>query len=469
MHTERYIVTADLGSAKLGFCVARVDGANIQIVYYKEAPSQGVRYSCVFHPRRAAACLQTAIKDAEKDLGIRIRRVLVAYPRYGFRQESASAQITRADPDNCITQEEIDMLKETAILSYPLVNQAKEDIYGAVAQSFSIDEDIFLAREDEVVGLTAETLEGHFNVFVGENKPVKNLDLMLNAADLVGGRKLFIPECVAQAVLKDSEAQNGVALIEIGAEVSSVSIYKGRILRHYAAIPFGGRVISTDIMGECGFSEELAENIKLAFGACMPDKLQSMAEKILQINDAESGSYEHLPLKYLSEIITCRAREIVDALLFHIQQSGFAQQLRTGVVLTGGGAGLANLALLIKEMSGYTVRIGYPRRQLFSTVENMGIGEPGAAAAIGMVLEAIKDERLNCVEEEEMQKEMKMNGEEPPARPDNLPLNGKLFSEEEIPPIEPEPKIIKWVKKQAKRVEGSEVGQYLGNIFDGMK
>ena len=40
---ERYIASIDLGTSKLGLCVARVKGDDVQVVYYKETPSDGIR------------------------------------------------------------------------------------------------------------------------------------------------------------------------------------------------------------------------------------------------------------------------------------------------------------------------------------------------------------------------------------------------------------------------------------------
>ena len=97
--------------------------------------------------------------------------------------------------------------------------------------------------------------------------------------------------------------ENGVALVDFGAGCTSVSIYHGSIMRHYASIPFGGKNISDDIKSEAQISSRLAENIKLAFGACMPDKLQSLSEKIIQIRSNSAEGDKSIPVKYLSEII----------------------------------------------------------------------------------------------------------------------------------------------------------------------
>ena len=66
MQAERYIAAADLGSAKIALSVAKVEGEDIQIIYYREVPSDGVRYSCVYNPGKAAAALRNVILDAEE-------------------------------------------------------------------------------------------------------------------------------------------------------------------------------------------------------------------------------------------------------------------------------------------------------------------------------------------------------------------------------------------------------------------
>ena len=481
MQAERYIAAADLGSSKIALSVAKIEGDDIQVIYYKETPSDGIRYSCVFNPRRAAAPLSAAIKEAEDELNIKILQIVVGLPRYQVRQEIASARMERSDPSSCITKEEVNALKSIAIDSYPIDDEAKEEIYGAVAQSFSADEELVCASENDVVGVTADALEGNFKVFIGKQKPISNIDIMLNETGVAPARKLFLPNAVAQAVLSEGEKENGVALVEIGAGVTSLTIYRGKILRHYSSIPFGGRVISTDIKYECGFNEELSENIKLAFGACMPEKLQSLSDKIIQINDDENGSYEQLPVKYLSEIITCRTKEIIEAILFQIQDSGYADKLRNGIVLTGGGANLVNIANLFKEMSGYTVRIGYPRSQAFSAIGCSGTGEAGAVASIGMILEAKRDYRLNCIEEAPAAPAEEAAPAENPA---DAPAQDNLFAgdpnyapDDVITPrkqkAEKKPnRFVSWIRQKSHQVGEAAEGAFdstMGSLFDEMK
>lgn len=396
---ERYIVSVDLGTSKLAVCVARIQDQNVEVIYYKESPSLGIRYSYVLIPGKVKEEVRKAISEAQQALRIKIQQVIVGLPRWYVRQETASASMTRPEPDDLIQESEIKALKSMALESYPLEDSTKEVIYGAVAQSFST-EDSINEPENDIVGMAAETLEGNFKVFIGNRRYSSNIDSVFNDLGIAIAKKYFTPGITAKAVLKSEQMENGVALIDIGAGVSSVTIFKDKIMRFYAAIPFGGNSVTNDIKSECNFSFELAENIKKAYGACMPNKLSSLGEKSIQIVDEDGNTTAQVSVKYISEIITARMKEIIEALLFRIQESGFASEedLRAGVVVTGGGAELVNCANYIKELSGYTVKVGRPRK-LFSCEGCPEASETSAATSMGMILSARNDRFLNCVNE----------------------------------------------------------------------
>ena len=179
-----------------------------------------------------------------------------------------------------------------ALEEYPLSDSKNEVIYGAVAQSFST-EDSLNELENDIVGMTAEKLEGNFKVFIGSRRHSINIDNVFNSMGIAIAKKYFTPGITARAVLKEEQMENGVALIDIGAGVSSVTIFKGKIMRYYAAIPFGGNSNTRDIKTECNFSFDLAENIKRAYGACMPGKLSAMGEKSIQIVDENDEPTAH--------------------------------------------------------------------------------------------------------------------------------------------------------------------------------
>lgn len=460
---ERYIATADLGSSKIALSIAKVDGKDVQVLYYKESVSDGIRYSTVFNPTRAAEPLKQALSQAEEELGIKVSSLIIGLPRYSVRQETHSGEVDRNDSQSCITAGEVEALKEEALESFPLSDEAREEMFGAVAQSFSAD-DLIQGSEEDVIGIPSGKLTGIFKVFIGSKRSVSNIDILMKNAGVESAYKFFLPDITAKAVLTQQELDNGVALVEMGAGVTSLAIYHGAIMRYFSSIPFGAKNITLDIKHECGFSESLAENIKLAFGACIPEKLLSMGEKIIQINDDESGSSEQLPVKYLSEIITGRAKEIIEAILFEIQQSGYADRLRSGIVLTGGGANLANITNLIKDLSGYTVRLGFPRCKNLSCEGISGLTETSAAATVGMIIAGRDRTDINCTEGGAVAGKKKKEEEETADPKDTVFGNPGRNGAQPVPKPSPRTgKGIKWGGSLS-----SKTKNIFGNLFDEM-
>ncbi|MBR1959969.1 MAG: cell division protein FtsA [Bacteroidales bacterium] len=446
---EKNIVAIDLGTSKIALTVAKVNGNDVQIAYYKEMPSAGIKYSSVWNINQATDPLSRIIRDAEEALDIKITQAVIGMPKYPVRQESNSAIVKDRGEDTDITAEDIADLKSYAEDSYPLDDPAKEAIYGAVAQSFS-DGEYFQIIENDIIGMASDTLEGNFKIFIGKKSDLKKIDSVMTKTGIAARKKYFTADTTAKAVLTDAEMENGVALIDFGGGSTSVSIYHGNIMRHYASIPFGGKNITDDIKSECQISERLAENIKLAYGACMPEKLQSLSEKVLQIRSNNTEPDKQVTVKYLSEIITARIEEIIMAMLYEINESGFADMLRSGIVITGGAAQTANLGNFIYELSGYRVRTGYPK-QHFSNAGCDGLKDTTAATSIGLILAAKDELGVNCAYndeqggssviiengEEDVEVEAPTEVQTEPAETDPAPQsNGKLFSDDEIEVVE---------------------------------
>ena len=459
---EKHIVAIDLGTSNIAITVAKVDGNDVQIVYYKETPSAGIRYSSVFNASQVAEPLSRAIRMAEDELGIKITQAVVGMPKYSVRQETSTGKVQDRGMDTDITAEDVADLKDFAQSLYPLQDPTKEAIYGAVAQSFS-DGENFQIIENDIIGMTSDVLEGNFKIFIGKKSDLNRIDTVMNKVGISPMRKYFTADSTAKVVLSDAEMENGVALIDFGGGCTSVSIYHGNIMRHYASIPFGGKNITNDIKSECQISEELAENIKLAFGACMPDKLQSLSEKTIHIRSNSADPDKQLPVKYLSEIITARVEEIIMAILYEIDRSGFADMLRSGIVVTGGCAGMANLGNFIYDLSGYRCRTGYPR-PMFSFQGCEGVADTSATTSIGLIMAAKEDQGVNCVVAGERAATVET------AVTESEDFGGELFTPDQVETVTPVPKPAPKPRKAKDKESGikvtwTKVNEFFGGLY----
>jgi cell division protein FtsA len=153
------------------------------------------------------------------------------------------------------------------------------------------------------------------------------------------------------------------------------------------------------------------------------------------------------------------------AILYEIQQSGFADRLMSGIVVTGGCAQTANLGNFIYDLSGYRVRTGYPRH-LFSFQGCEGITETSAATSIGLIMAAKEDKTLNCAfAKDGYIPETVVNDPEPEEKPRET-----LFAPEEIETVTPVKKTAEHGKtRRGTKVTWNPFGKikdFCGGLYD---
>ena len=134
-----------------------------------------------------------------------------------------------------------------------------------------------------------------------------------------------------------------------------------------------------------------------------------------------------------------RCREIVEAILYYIQESGLQNTLRSGIVLTGGGAELTNFVNLMKEMSGYDVRKGYPRF-MFTASVGSGVYSTAATSAIGMILSAKSDNLPDCVSAPQKQEDVETETVEVEVTDETPAPEGALFAPDAFGEAQPKEK-----------------------------
>ena len=380
---NKHIVAIDAGSSKISIAVGFEADNGFRIMYYRALPSAGIHQGRIQNAQQASEVIQELIGGVKEELGLVVNQAVVNVPSYPILQRNAKSSLERED-DTMVQEQEIDMLEMQACDQ--VLKQEDEkvgmSIYRCVSQSFSDGAD-FPIGKDDIIGRFTDHIEGYYEVFLGNSRQLANIDNTLGLQDLIAARRLFMPECVAKMVLDPTDVENGVALVDIGGDVTSVSIFTGGILRYYDSIPFGGRSVTMDIRNECGLTESLAENIKKAYGICCPDKLLSMSDKFLRIKQRDSTRTKEVGVKYLSEIVTARMKEIFNAVLYIIQQSQLADELGSGIVLTGGGSMLTNCSKLLNEMSGYNVRVGRIGKRFASLPKELQL--PSTAGCLGLL------------------------------------------------------------------------------------
>lgn len=208
---------------------------------------------------------------------------------------------------------------------------------------------------------------------------------------------LFLePLASSAAVLHQDELEAGVVLVDIGGGTTDVAIFKNKIIRHTAVIPFAGNIITEDIMEGCKLLKPQAEKLKTSFGSALPSETHE--NEIISIPGIAGRDRKEISMRTLAHVINARMEEIFAQVYFEIKSSGYANSLNAGIVVTGGGSQLKHLKQLIEYTTGLSARIGYPTSYLQKTNKEE-MKHPMFSTGLGLVLEGYKE--YNDMKEEQ--------------------------------------------------------------------
>jgi cell division protein FtsA len=277
-----------------------------------------------------------------------------------------------------ITQEDVAYLHDQMART-PL--EPGEEIMHVIPQSYIVDNETDVSKP---VGMSGRMLEANFHLVIGKVASARNISKCIERVELKVKKMILEALASATAVLTADEREAGVVLVDIGGGTTDVAVYYNDIVRHTAVIPFGGNVITNDIKEGCSILLRQAESLKVQFGSAMGD--MAADDKVVTIPGISGRDAREISFKNLAYIIQARMEEILDAVGYEIENSGFAEKVSAGIVITGGGAMLKGLPQLIKYKTGYDVRVGYPDQFLVAGSDEK-ITQPMYATGVGLIVE----------------------------------------------------------------------------------
>ena len=334
MAVTDFIVAIELGSSKIsGIAGRKLPDGSIQILATaSENASDCIRKGVIYNLDKTTQSLTSIIKKLESTLKASIGKVYIGMGGQSLRT-IRNTEVRHMDEEIKISQELIDSLKDSN-RAVPIVGY---QILGVAPQEYKVGNDLIV----EPVGVQTDHIEARFLNIIARKNVKENIT---KCCDLVpieiaeDAEDLIAPLALAEAVLTSSEKRSGCALIDFGADTTTVSVYKNNILRHLAVIPLGGNNITRDICSQ-QIEEEDAEALKVRFAQAYTEPTE---------NDDENKTYRldngcSINAILLEDIVEARLNEILDNVANQIVLSGYENKLLAGAIITGGGINLKNM------------------------------------------------------------------------------------------------------------------------------
>ena len=397
---EKFLAAVDIGTTKIVAIVGKqTENKKLEILGMSRTASKGVKRGVVLNIEETVGAIRSTVNEVRNQTGISFKDVFVGIAgqhiksvrnRGYFNRDSFDDEITKTD-----IQRLIDDMKKIPI-------DAGEEIIHVLPQNFIVDNETGVKNP---VGMSGKRLEGNFHIVIGQIASANNIAKCINRVDLNVEELILEPLASAEAVLTEDEKEAGVALVDIGGGTTDIAVFYDDIIRHTAVVPFGGNVVTKDIKEGCSILQRQAESLKIQFGSALGDLAHE--DKVVTIPGISGRDPKEISFKSLAYIIQSRMEEIVDAVMYEVDNSGVVDKLSAGIVLTGGGALLRHLPQLVKFRTGLDVRIGYPVEQL-ATESIEEVNQPMYSTSVGLLLKGYD----NLVRNQQFKEEEMEHGEE---------------------------------------------------------
>jgi len=245
-------------------------------------------------------------------------------------------------------------------------------------------------------GLHAERLGVDIHVMLADGAPVRNITETVQNAHLEVAAVVASPIAAGYACLTPEQRELGVALVEFGAEVTTVSVYAGGMLVGLATIAMGSGDITDAVASAFGIRRFQAERLKCVHGSAIASPADH--REMIPVNapgEEASGppalhadDKNRIPRAELVSVITGQLGRLTEEIARALKTLGFTGSRGQMVVITGGGAELAGLADYAQGALGRPVQIGKPMA-LKGLADAHAV--PGFTTLAGLVLYAAAD------------------------------------------------------------------------------
>ena len=376
--TTQLITAVDIGSWKISALIAAVnDAGELEVLGTGQRESRGVRRGFIADMERTEMAVRETVEQAERVAGSNIEDVWI-----GFSGGNLVSDIVSVERDLGGLRVERDDMEELMVIGRDSIDPGGKVILHAQPACFVINGTEGVKRPE---GMHADSLGVDIHVVLADGAPLANMELCVRGAYLNVNGIVAAPMATGMACLSEEERELGVALVEIGAGVTNVSVYAGGMLLGMQSIPMGASDITDDIASAFGIRRSQAERVKCFYGSALqnPRDFREMIEIVPNVAEGERSDGGRITRAALVAVICERLNQIMVKVNEALGQLGFTTPAGRQVVLTGGGAEMKGIADYAQGALGRTVRIGRPRGLLALPEAHSG---PAFATLVGLAL-----------------------------------------------------------------------------------
>jgi len=362
---RKIIASLDIGSNTIKLIVGEFFKNSLNILCVSEISSKGVKKGLITNREELIPVLKETFHKAEEILGIPINEVVLGIPAYFTESIISEGTSTITNEDGVVTYQ--DLIRAMHSASYNKIADNNE-LISIIPTRYKVDEEIvknpinMLGKKLTIKAVLITSPKNNINSFIKtlEMIGVKTIDIVTTSlADYASSRV--------------KEMNNSIsAIINIGEETTSVSIFNKGILMKSEVIELGGANIDNDIAYIYKITKKDARELKENLGLASADMADNLEKGSLTDRMGESILINQ---KDLSEIIESRLMEILE--LSKKQMNLLTHKNIDYILVTGGTSELRDFNILLDKV--------FTKPHILGKIDIVGARNNKFATAIGII------------------------------------------------------------------------------------
>ena len=343
----RHVYTSvDIGSDNIKVVVCELYKGRYNLLAASSVKSKGIKKGLISDVNEASISISEAFKEVESMLGFKIKQAIAIVPSYFADFNMIKGEIKIDREDKKITGEDIIEVLNNAMQEAIVPNKEMVTI-------MPIDFETENGTVKEPQGMISSYLKTRA---IMVTVPKKNIYSVVSILKNVGIETIDVSlGCIGDIYsFRNSNTDSGVGvIINVGSEVTSVSLYNKGIVIRNSIINMGSHDVDNDIVYMYKTDNDIAVNLKEKFA--LAHKKGASANEFKEIINKKGEKFK-INQYELTEIVQARLEEILT--LAHNEINNMTNKKLDYIILTGGITNLNNFSDVSRDIFGNCVIIG---------------------------------------------------------------------------------------------------------------
>ena len=372
----KHIYTSlDIGSDTIKIVVCELYQNKLNLLAANNYKAEGIKKGLITDPDLAMKCIKNAFIETEEMLGIRIKKVIASIPSFNAEYNIIKGSLKIKNEEGIVTTDDIIKSLEVAVKSNPYTSR---EMITVLPIDYSVDDKTFIkdpkGMQGEVLGCRAVLV----------TTPKKNVYSVIGLLERIGIEVVDISlNNIGDlyAFNNNNFSDKVGAIVNIGHEITTVSLYNRSILVKSSIINQAGKNIDSDIAYMYKVNKETAKKLKLKFA--LAHKKNSNVNDIIEIKN-ENNEIIKINQFEITQVVMSRLEDILNEAKKEINL--LTSRKIDYIIITGGTSNMLGIEYIVRDIFGDNANIG--------NVKLLGIRDNIYSAAIGNIVYFISKLKL---------------------------------------------------------------------------